>query len=50
MFAHLLSGLCHVDPSLSVVGLEVNGFVVSSDAIPNIPHACLTQPKQIPGL
>ena len=50
VLSDLLSGLCHVDPGLSVIRLHVNDFLVGTDAITDVPHASLAQPKQIPCL
>ncbi len=46
----LLSGLCHVDPGLSVIRLHVNDSLVGTNAIADVPHASLAQAKQIPCL
>ena len=46
----LLSGLCHVDPGLSVIRLHVNDFLVGADAIADVPHASLAQAQQVPCL
>lgn len=47
---HLLASLGKMHPGLQVVGVQSEHALVRGRAEPDVPHADLAQPQEVPGL